>query len=226
MQTPAICDKIPPFPAIGRKRARTARPITVPREPPPGCKGGHGRGAPPVFALPRPIPDGPPPISGANKGENAFRSLRPPPGGFGGPHPSTPSSGPLSPGRFGGPAGPPSCNRIARLCPVVQTSRRALTAPAARFTPSQISAFCALPRAALVFAHAFRSLCHLRWQQPTGLALPFGAPSGRFGPSAQQPTGLTLPSGARRAGSLRPTAQTFLTPSAARRSQRRKPLTK
>ena len=46
--------------------------------------------------------------------------------------------------------------------------------------PSQISAFCALPRAALVFAHAFGSLCHLRWQVPTGHTLPFGPPSGRF----------------------------------------------
>ena len=46
--------------------------------------------------------------------------------------------------------------------------------------PSQISAFCALPRTALVFAHAFRSLCHLRWQVPTGHTLPFGPPSGRF----------------------------------------------
>ena len=35
-------------------------------------------------------------------------------------------------------------------------------------------------------------------------------PSGRFGPSAQQPTGLALPYGAGRAGSLRPWAQTFL----------------
>ena len=46
--------------------------------------------------------------------------------------------------------------------------------------PSQISAFCALPRTALVFAHAFGSLCHLRWQVPTGHTLPFGPPSGRF----------------------------------------------
>ena len=46
--------------------------------------------------------------------------------------------------------------------------------------PSQISAFCALPRAALVFAHACGSLCHLRWQVPTGHTLPFGPPSGRF----------------------------------------------
>ena len=36
------------------------------------------------------------------------------------------------------------------------------------------------PRAALVFAHAFGSLCHLRWQVPTGHTLPFGPPSGRF----------------------------------------------
>ena len=58
--------------------------------------------------------------------------------------------------------------------PVAQSSRRALTAPTARFAPSQISAFCAL---------AARSPCicsHLR------VALRY----------AQQPTGLTLPSGA------------------------------
>ena len=36
------------------------------------------------------------------------------------------------------------------------------------------------PRAALVFAHAFGSLCRLWRQQPTGLTLPSGAPSGRF----------------------------------------------
>ena len=41
-------------------------------------------------------------------------------------------------------------------------------------------------------------------------------PSGRFGPSAQVSTGHTLPSGAGRAGSLRPWAQTFLTPLPAR----------
>ena len=119
LQTPAVCGKIPPFPAPRRKRARTARPPVPCQESRlPGCEGGHGPRRAPVSALPRPIPDGPPPISGANKGENAFsRSDRP------------------LPGRFGGPAGPPSCNRIARLCPVVQTSRRALTAPAARFTP-------------------------------------------------------------------------------------------
>ena len=79
--------------------------------------------------------------------------------------------------------------------------------------PSQISAFCALPRAALVFAHAFGSLCHLRWQVPTGHALPvlpaqssrraLAAPTARFAVHlrvalrcAQQPIGLTLPSGA------------------------------
>ena len=45
------------------------------------------------------------------------------------------------------------------------------------------------PRPPLVSLPTFRSLCHLRWQQPTGL---------------------TLPSGAGRAGSLRPWAQTFL----------------
>ena len=36
------------------------------------------------------------------------------------------------------------------------------------------------PRAALVFAHAFGSLCRLWRQQPTGLTLPSGAPAGRF----------------------------------------------
>ena len=66
------------------------------------------------------------------------------------------------------------------------------------------------PRAALVFAHAFGSLCRLWRQQPTGLTLPSGAPLGRFGPSAQVPTGLALPYGAGRAGNLRPWAQTFL----------------
>ena len=45
------------------------------------------------------------------------------------------------------------------------------------------------PRPPLVSLPTFGKLCHLRWQQPTGL---------------------TLPSGARRAGSLRPRAQTFL----------------
>ena len=45
------------------------------------------------------------------------------------------------------------------------------------------------PRPPLVSLPTFRSLCHRRWQQPTGL---------------------TLPSGAGRAGSLRPWAQTFL----------------
>ena len=45
------------------------------------------------------------------------------------------------------------------------------------------------PRPPLVSLPTFRSLCHLRWQQPTGL---------------------TLPSGAGRAGGLRPWAQTFL----------------
>ena len=45
------------------------------------------------------------------------------------------------------------------------------------------------PRPPLVSLPTFGSLCHLRWQQPTGL---------------------TLPSGAGRAGSLRPWAQTFL----------------
>ena len=108
-------------------------------------------------------------------------------------------------------AGPPKWIRIARLFPVAQSSRRALTAPTARFAPSQISAFCALAarspcicsrlqvalppsvatahRAGASFRRTFGSLCRL-WRQ--------------------QPTGLALPSGAGRAGSLRPWAQTFL----------------
>ena len=78
LQTPAVCGKIPPFPAPRRKRARTARPPVPCQESRlPGCEGGHGPRRAPVSALPRPIPDGPPPISGANKGENAFRPLRP-----------------------------------------------------------------------------------------------------------------------------------------------------
>ena len=50
--------------------------------------------------------------------------------------------------------------------PQPQSSQRALAAPTARFAVRL--------RVALRFA-----------QQPTGLTLPFGAPSGRFGPSAQ-----------------------------------------
>ena len=40
-------------------------------------------------------------------------------------------------------------------------------------------------RPPLVSRSACGSLCRLWRQQPTGLTLPFGAPSGRFGPSAQ-----------------------------------------
>ena len=133
----------------------------------------------------------------------ALRSFRSPPSGrfatFGGKCPQGT--------RF--PPSPPKSIRIARLFPVAQSSRRALAAPTARFAPSQISAFCALPRAALVFAHAFRSLCHLRWQQPTGLALPFGAPSGRFALRAtahRADASLRCRAG----GEFAPPAQTFL----------------
>ena len=70
--------------------------------------------------------------------------------------------------------------------------------------PSQISAFCALPRAALVFAHAFRSLCHLRWQVPTGHTLPFGPPSGRFAAfGGNSPPGRRFPPRHRADASLR-----------------------
>ena len=173
-------------PRAGNAR-ETARPFPPCQESrPPAARAVTDPGARPVLALPRPIPDGPPPLSGANKGENAFRPRRvkaqPAPrfsGRFGGPAGPPKCSGPGPPakqgprrktptgrlwrakgppknppfrlppcrvkartvgpprfsGRFGGPAGPPSCNRIARPPPVVQTSRRALTAPTARFTP-------------------------------------------------------------------------------------------
>ena len=48
------------------------------------------------------------------------------------------------------------------------------------------------PRAALVFAHAFRSLWPLRGQVPTGHTLPFGAPSGRFGPFGPKCPGCSI----------------------------------
>ena len=58
--------------------------------------------------------------------------------------------------------------------------------------PSQISAFCALAARSPCICSRLRVA--LRYaQQPTGLTLPSGAPSGRFGPSAQVPTGYTLP---------------------------------
>ena len=97
------------------------------------------------------------------------------------------------------------------------------------------------PRPPLVSVDSSGSLCHLRWQVPTGHTLPsvplqsgFVSPGfprslnlhrgcyphpllvslPTFGSLChlrwQQPTGLTLPSGAGRAGSLRPWAQTFL----------------
>ena len=106
---PASFPRCKPRPSVvkyprSRLRAGNAREPRAPlsrakRAASPAARAVTDPGALPVSALPRPIPDGPPPISGANKGENAFsRSDRP------------------LPGRFGGPAGPPSCNRIARLC--------------------------------------------------------------------------------------------------------------
>ena len=96
---PSVVKYLRSRPRAGNAREPRAPPVPCQESRLPGCEGGHGTRRAPVSALPRPIPDGPPPISGANKGENAFsRSDRP------------------LPGRFGGPAGPPSCNRIARLC--------------------------------------------------------------------------------------------------------------
>ena len=200
MQTLAVCGKIPPFPAPRRKRARTARPPVPCQESRlPGCEGGHGPRRAPVSALPRPIPDGPPPISGANKGENAFRPLRPPPGGLEG-------------------RSPPKCNRIARLCPVVQTSRRALTAPAARFTPSQISAFCALAARSPCICSRLQvalppSVASARWAHAS-FRCTFGS-LWAFGPTAHRADASLR---CRAGGEFAPKAQTFLTPSAARRA--------
>ena len=60
------------------------------------------------------------------------------------------------------------------------------------------------PRAALVFAHAFRSLCRLRWQVPTGHTLPFGPPSGRFAAfCGNSPPGWRFPPRHRAGASLR-----------------------
>ena len=73
MQTLLICDKIPPFPASCRKRAKNCAPYPLCQESRSmGCKGGHGSGVLPASWPCRPIPDGSPPLSGANKGENAL----------------------------------------------------------------------------------------------------------------------------------------------------------
>ena len=186
MQTPAVCGKIPPFPAPRRKRARNRAPLpSVPREPPPRLQ---GRSRTPARAP-------------------SWRSLGQSPTA----RPRYPAqtkvktrSAPFAPHREVRRARRPSELQSYRPAlsgrsNVAEGANRARRSFHSLANIGVLRAGRAQPLYLLTPSGRFGPLA----QVPTGHTLPFGAPSGRFGPSAQQPTGLTLPSGARRAGSLR-----------------------